>query len=98
MRRNPPGAVDMHTKWEAQNKARIIEWKNLKRALDPENEEKDYTNVEMLRTSGMSPETAASFMMNAQIPGNFGMTALAKSNCPAGMPENGTLYTPMKQA
>jgi hypothetical protein len=98
MRRNPPGAVDMHMKWEKANKPRIIEWKNIKRMLEPTNDEKDYTNVEMLRSSGMSPETAASFMMGAQIPGNFGMTPLAKANWPAGMPEHGTVDTPMKQA
>jgi len=98
MRRNPPGAVDMHMKWEKANKPKIIEWKNIKRMLEPNNDEKDYTNVEMLRSSGISPETAASFMINAQIPGNFGMTALAKANWPAGMPEHGTVDTPMKQA
>ena len=98
MRRNPPGAVDMHTKWEKANKPKIIEWKNIKRMLEPNNDEKDYTNVEMLRSSGISPEAAASFMINGQIPGNFGMTALAKANWPTGMPEHGTVDTPMKQA
>jgi hypothetical protein len=98
MRRNPPGAVDMHMKWERGNKAKIIEWKNIKRMLEPTNDEKDYTNVEMLRSSGMSPETAASFMINGQIPGNFAMTPLAKANWPAGMPEHGTTDSPVKQA
>lgn len=99
MRRNPPGAVDAHMRWEKTNKDQIITWKNVKRLLDPENEEKDYTNVETLRPSGLSPETiASSFMVNAQIPGVFGMTRLAKANWPESMPEHGTVDTPMKQA
>ena len=95
MRRNPPGAVDMHRRWETSNKGKILEWKNLKRLLEPANDEKDFTNIELLRPSGLSPETAASFMMRAQIPGNFAMTPLAKANWPLGDPK---VDTALKQA
>lgn len=33
MRRNPPGAVDKHRRWEARNKQRAKEWKNLRLRL-----------------------------------------------------------------
>ena len=98
MRRNPPGAVDMHIRWETRNKDRILRWKNLKRLQDPDNEEKDFTNVEMLRPSGITQGMATDFMMGAQIPGHFSMTPLAKANWPENMPEHGTVDSPMKHA
>lgn len=97
MRRNPAGAVDMHMKWEAKNKEKIIQWKNCMRLLEPENEDKDFTNIERFRPSGLSPDAAASFMMGAQIPGHFAMTPLAKANWPENMPQYGTADTAMKQ-
>lgn len=33
MRRNPPGAVEKHRRWEARNKPRVKEWKNLRLRL-----------------------------------------------------------------
>lgn len=33
MRRNPPGAVDKQRRWEARNKTRVKEWKNLRLRL-----------------------------------------------------------------
>jgi hypothetical protein len=98
MRRNPPGAVDMHDRWSKRTKDMQIERKNILKVLDPDNEDKDYCSVEMLRPSGVTQEMAATFMMNSQIPGNFAMTPLAKANWPAGMPEYGTVNSPMKQA
>mgnify|MGYP001589631919 CR=1 FL=1 len=96
MRRNPAGAVDMHMKWEKKTKNIIKKWKNGMRILEPENEDKDYTNIERFRPSGLSPETlAASFMANAQIPGNFAMSSLAKANWPLGDPK---VDTPLKHA
>jgi|TARA_R110001583_G_scaffold33397_6_gene112695 hypothetical protein len=98
MRRNPVGAVDKHMKWEQANKELIREWKNTCRLVEPDNEEKDYTNVERLRKAGITQDMAASFMMDAQVPGHFGMTPLAKANWPEGMPEHGTVDTALKYA
>ncbi len=100
MRRNPAGAVDAYNKGENSPRIKklIIERKNILTALEPDNDEKDYRSIELLRPAGITPDMAATFMMNAQIPGNFAMTALAKANWPAGMPEHGTVDTPMKQA
>jgi len=95
MRRNPVGAVDMHTAWERGNKQRIRTWKNVCRLIEPDNDQKDYTNVERLRKSGLTQDMAASYMMTGQLPGNFAMTSLAKANWPLGEPK---VDTPLKVA
>lgn len=97
MRRNPPGAVDMHDKWMKRTKDMQIERKNILKVLDPDNDDKDYCSVEMLRPSGITPDMAATYMMGAQIPGHFAMTPLAKANWPAEMPEYGTVNSVMAQ-
>lgn len=84
MRRNPPGAVDKHRKWEAANKARKLERDNILHALDPDDDSKDKTNIDMIRPSGLIPGGASTFMADAQIPGVFAMTPLAKENWPLG--------------
>jgi hypothetical protein len=101
MRRNPVSAVDRHMKWEAAKKSAILEWKNLRILLNAEAREQDLANVETLRpsqaaTSGML--ASSSFMPDAQIPGVFGMTPLAKQNWPEAMPEYGTVNSPLAQA
>jgi hypothetical protein len=101
MRRNPVSAVDRHMKWEAAKKSAILEWKNLRILLNAEAREQDLANVETLRpsqaaTSGML--ASSSFMPDAQIPGLFGMTPLAKQNWPEAMPEYGTVNSPLAQA
>lgn len=79
MRRNPAGAVDWHMKWEKSNKNLILERKNILRALNPGNTDKDLTNVEMLRpVLGNSGD--ASVMVGAQIPGKFGYHNVSKEN------------------
>lgn len=79
MRRNPAGAVDWHMKWEKANKNLILERKNILRALNPGNTDKDLTNVEMLRPSlGLSGD--ASVMVGAQIPGKFAYHNVPKEN------------------
>ncbi len=95
MDRNPVGAVDMHTKWQDENKSRIKTIKNVLRIIEPDNNEKDYTNIERFRTSGMTQDMAASFMMTGQLPGNFAMSPLAKANWPLGDPK---IDTPLKTA
>jgi hypothetical protein len=100
MRRNPVGMVDLHMKWEAAKKAAILEWKNFRVLLNPDAKEQDLANVESLRPrvapSGML--ATSSFMPDAQIPGVFGMTPLAKEHWPEGMPEYGTANSPLAQA
>jgi hypothetical protein len=86
MRRNPPGAVDQHRKWEKANKARILERANILQLLNPEDDSKDLTNIDMIRPSELRQGTAT-FMSDAQIPGAFAMTAAAKANWPEGMTE-----------
>jgi hypothetical protein len=70
MRRNPAGAVDWHIKWEKDNKERILEWKNIQRSLNPDDDSKDLANVEMLRGSMMQRGPQSSFMADAQISGH----------------------------
>jgi len=94
MRRNPPGAVDQHRKWERANKSFILERQNILRTLNPDDDSKDLTNIDMIRPSGL-PDGTSSFMADAFIPGHFAMTPAAKGNWPLGEPK---LDTPLKQA
>ena len=91
MRRNPVGAVDGFLKRENARpiKDAILTWKRAMRALDPENTDQDYTNMERFRRNTRT-EGAATFMANAQIPGNFAMTPVAKENWPLGDPTAST--------
>lgn len=62
MRRAPPGAVDKHRKWEAENKAKILEWKNLRirlhasGMLDEHPTATDVANLERFRPVGGAHE------------------------------------------
>ncbi len=94
MRRNPAGAVDKHRKWERANKDRILERQNILQLLNPDDDSKDLTNIDLIRPS-MAPQSATTFMADAQIPGHFAMTAQAKENWPLGEPK---VDTPLKQA
>lgn len=94
MRRNPPGAVDQHRKWERTNKPLILERQNILRTLHPDDDSKDLTNIDMIRPSGL-PDGTSSFMADAFIPGHFAMTPAAKENWPLGEPK---IDTPLKQA
>jgi hypothetical protein len=53
MRKAPPGAVDKHMKWEARNKAAILEWKNLQLRLT-HGSEPEAANLERHRPTGSS--------------------------------------------
>src|SRR5574341_1351442 len=66
MRRNPPGAVDRHRKWERQNKDRILEYKNICRALEPDSDAKDLASVEVFR-----PSRPFAYDSRAQISGHM---------------------------
>ena len=62
MRKNPPGAVGKHMRWEKKNKAGIMEWKNIQVAMNKGSDDPDLANVERLR-----PATSSLNMQNAQI-------------------------------
>lgn len=96
MRRNPSGAVDAFRRREGSPavKDAILTWRRALRAADPGNADSDYTNVERYRPEGGAPG-ASSFMADAQIPGSFAMTPLARENWPLGEPK---VDTALKQA
>ena len=52
MRKNPAGMVDKHMSWEAGNKKRLLEWKNIQKMLEPDSAAKDLSNFERLRPQG----------------------------------------------
>ena len=74
MRKNPPGAVSKHRRWERQNKPKILAWKNIRLRLHasgrlPESgdvEARDVSNVELLRQHHNGGQLS---MDNAQIAG-----------------------------
>ena len=95
MRRNPVGAVDAHRRWERATERSVLEWKNIKRILGRDSDERDLSNIETLRPVGVIPGSPASFMADAQIPGHFAQSVQAKENWPLGEPK---VDTPLKQA
>lgn len=64
MRKNPPGAVDKHRKWEKRNKQAIVNWKNNMLTLNKGTEDTDVANLEKYR-----PKASTLNMDNAQITG-----------------------------
>ena len=86
MRRNPVGAVGKHTRWAKANRLKIPEWKNLRIQLAPDSDDPDEANVEQIRPSMMNQDGSSTFMSNAQIPGRFAMSPLAKEHWPLGEP------------
>lgn len=86
LRRNPPGAVGhlLKTEFHPVFKDAILTTKRALRALDPDNADPDYTNIERFRPEGINPDGTSTFMPDAQIPGVFGMSSLAKQNWPLG--------------
>jgi hypothetical protein len=95
MRKNPVGAVDDNIRWQARAKNWILQWKNIRRALNPTSEEKDLANVERLRPEMYVPGRPSGFMGDAQITGHFAMSEQAKENWPLGEPK---VDTALKQA
>ena len=68
MRKNPAGMVDRHIKWEKENKAHILEWKNAQILLQPDSSDQDLANFERLRPAGEMDQ----FRAGAQITGHMG--------------------------
>ena len=87
-RRNPPGAVGhlLRTEMHPVFKDAVLTTKRAMRALDPDNADPDYTNMERFRPEGLNPDGTSTFMADAQIRGVFGMTPAARSNWPLGEP------------
>ena len=100
MRRNPAGAVGRFLRSEnsAPVQEAIQQWKRAQLALEQGNPDPDLANVERFRPEVHMPGQAATYMANAQIPGHFAMSAVAKENWPAEMPEQGTVVSPLVQA
>lgn len=64
MRKNPPGAVSRHMKWEDRNKGKIQEWKTLRLRLNVGDDDGDLANMEQFR-----PTQSSMNMDGAQITG-----------------------------
>jgi hypothetical protein len=75
MRRNPPGAVDRHRRWERANKDRILEYKNISRVLEPESDAKDLSSLEVFR-----PSRPMVYNSNSQIAGHFAYSDVPQEN------------------
>lgn len=89
MRRNPAGAVDYFRRNEGSKaiKDKIMTWRRAMRALDPDNTDQDYTNIERFRPTGLPDDGTSTFSADAQIPGKFAQSPLAKENWPLGEPK-----------
>lgn len=100
MRRNPAGAVDQFLRKENSRavKDKILTAKRAMRALEPDNDEPNYTNFERFRNEGAGPDGTATFMAEAQIPGKFAMSITAKENWPLGEPTATTAIGQVKAA
>ncbi len=64
MRKVPTGAVGKHQAWEARNKPKLMEWKNIRLRLNIGNPDPDISNFEMYR-----PDVSRLEMRGAEIPG-----------------------------
>ena len=97
LRRNPPGAVGhlLRTEFNPVFKDGILAVKRGLHALDPDNADPDFTNLERFRPEGLNPDGTSTFMADAQIPGPFAMTPAAKAHWPLGSP---TADTALAQA
>lgn len=92
MRKNPAGAVDWHTKWEKSNKPLIRMWKNAVIQLNPDNSDRDLSNIERYRPSGVQDR----FRSDAQIPGVISYGNVADENWPLDPPQNTALAQAQK--
>lgn len=98
MRRNPAGAVGRFLKEENSPRVQhaIQQWKRAQLAVEAGNPDPDLANIERFRPEKIhATGGAATFMADAQIPGQFAMTPQAKEHWPLGEPQ---VDTPLKQA
>lgn len=87
MRKNPAGAVDWHQKWEKVNKPLIRMWKNAMIQLNPDNSDRDLSNIERYRPSGQTDRMRT----DAQIPGLMSYGSVPEENWPFDAPTNTAL-------
>lgn len=89
LRRNPPGAVADLIKGEMSPpyKRAVHKFRNIKRTIEPDNDDPDLTNLERYRPSQMT-DGNSTFMGDAQIPGHHAMSPQAKENFPESMGRN----------
>ena len=92
MRKNNAGAVDWHTKWEKHNKPLIRMWKNIKIQLNPDNADRDLTNLERYRPAGQMDRLRT----DAQIPGVISFGNVPDENWPFDAPQNTALAQAQK--
>jgi hypothetical protein len=100
MRRNPAGAVGRFLKEENSPRVQhaIQQWKRAQLAVESGNPDPDLANIERFRPEKIhATGGAATFMADAQIPGQFAMTPQAKENWPLGEPTATTAIAEVKQ-
>lgn len=87
MRRNPPRAVQHNLDWSAQNKKKILAWKNLQKVIHRDSEDPDLCNFEVFRPSEAykGGNMTSTFMPDAQIGGHLAFSEAAKENFPESM-------------
>lgn len=81
MRRNADrassvGVADRAKRWDRAQKGNVLLWKSARQILDPENDDRDYLNVEQLRPEGLHQAVG----LDAEIPQVFALSAQAKAN------------------
>ena len=82
MRRNPAGAVHENTQHHQLTKRDQILWKNLKKVIEPDSEDPDLCNLEILRPSIIQRGGTSTFMADAQISGHSALSESVKENVP----------------
>jgi hypothetical protein len=92
MRKNNAGAVDWHTKWEKHNKSLVRMWKNIRIQLNPDNSDRDLTNLERYRPAGQMDRMRS----DAQIPGVISFGSVPDENWPFDAPQNTALAQAQK--
>ena len=87
--RRPVKAIGhvLKVEWGKAVKDATLTWKRAMRALDPMNDDPDFTNIEQFRPQPAGPSGAASFDVDSNHPGNFAMSPQAKANWPAALAE-----------
>ena len=81
MRKNPPGSVDKHLRWERVNKPKIIRWKKIRCVQnadnsDPHTWDRDAANLEQYRPAGPQDK----FRADAQITGKMSYVSVPEEN------------------
>lgn len=92
MRKNPAQTVHQNILWNRYQKRNVLEWKNRKLQQEPDSEDPDLANVEILR-----PYRPFEYDTTAQIPGYHVMSPQGKENFETIFPGSPTGDTALKQ-